>query len=80
VRRLRRVLGPAGPQLRWIECLDDNDGIVPCEVEDYFKLILEDFLATGRAATGLVGNARSELIDAQMLVDFAVRWLVDRFA
>jgi aminoglycoside N3'-acetyltransferase len=77
-RRLRRwvaVAGAEGPLLRHVDSLDDCDGIVAWEAEDYFALLLKDYLATGGARTGLVGGATSELIDANELVPFAVRWM-----
>jgi aminoglycoside N3'-acetyltransferase len=79
VRRLRRVRGPAGPALRWVECLDDEEGIVDRPGEDYFALILKDYLRTGRAAAGSVGQARSELIDARDLVAYGAAWMADQF-
>jgi aminoglycoside N3'-acetyltransferase len=80
VTRHRRVLGPNGPEIRTVSCLDDSNGIVPWEGEDYFKTILEAYLREGRARTGRVGNAKSELIDANDLVDFGVRWMRKAFA
>ena len=77
VRRHRRVHGPHGPEIRPLECLDDSDGIVerPAGADDYFGVILTEYLSTGRASIGTVGSAPSELIDAADLVDFAVSWM-----
>lgn len=75
VRRNHLVLAKNGPEVRTVECLDDSDGIVDYPGEDYFAVILRDYLATGVASQGLVGGASSELIDAQDLVDFSVRWM-----
>jgi aminoglycoside 3-N-acetyltransferase len=77
VRRHRRVLGRAGPEIRTVDCLDDSDGIVDWPGEDYFKTILEAYLTTGRAARGVVGAARSELLDARDITRFAVDWMVE---
>ncbi|MGH9212099.1 MAG: aminoglycoside N(3)-acetyltransferase [Acidimicrobiales bacterium] len=74
-RRHRLVTGPAGRKVRVVECLDDSDGIVDYPGEDYFAVILREYLATGRASTGVVGGARSELLDGADLVDFAVTWM-----
>lgn len=76
VRRHRMIATSDGPVLRTVETLDDSDGIVdrPGE-EDYFVTILQTYLATGRAASSSVGRARSELIDAGDLVQFAVEWM-----
>ncbi len=79
VRRHRRVRGPHGPEIRSVECLDDSDGIVEWPGEDYFATILVDYLATGAASRGVVGQANSELLDAGELVAFAARWMSERF-
>ena len=78
VRRFRKVAGPTGPRIMVVECLDDEDGIVPVDrqpAEDYFSVILREYLATGRAATGTVGAATAELIDAADLVHFGAAWM-----
>lgn len=77
VRRHRLVEGPDGPQLRIIACLDDSNGIVDHPGEDYFAVILRRYLATGRASTGVVGRATSELIDAADIVAFGVTWMAE---
>src|SRR5690606_22545429 len=38
---------PEGPRHVWIECLDDAEGIVAWEGDDYFALILEAYRAKG---------------------------------
>lgn len=75
VRRHRRVLGPQGPEIRVVECLDDTLGIVDWPGEDYFSLILADYLAAHSVARGTVGGAASERIAAGELVEFAARWM-----
>ncbi len=75
VRRHRLVAGPHGPEIRVVECLDDENGIVDHPGGDYFPVILRGYLETGRASTGLVGGARSELIEAGDVVVFAVEWM-----
>ena len=75
VRRYRLVATPAGPQVRVVECLDDEDGIVDYEGEDYFAHILRAYLESGAAARGLVGRAPSELLAAADIVAFGVRWM-----
>ena len=59
----------------WIDCLDDLDGIVPCEGEDYFARILAAYRPLGRHREGSVGKAGSELIDAADYVAFGARWM-----
>jgi aminoglycoside N3'-acetyltransferase len=75
VRRHRMVAGSAGPDLRIVECLDDSNGIVDHRGEDYFAVIVRQYLETGRAATGVVGGATSELINGTDLVEFGVAWM-----
>jgi aminoglycoside N3'-acetyltransferase len=77
-RRARRhhlVLGNNGSEIRTVESLDDSVGIVDYPGEDYFAVLLRAYLDTGRAKTGKVGHARSELIDGADLVEFAVAWM-----
>ena len=40
-------------------------------------MILREYLATGRASTGIVGGATSELIEAADIVEFAVDWMAE---
>jgi aminoglycoside 3-N-acetyltransferase len=75
VRRHRLVHGPDGPVVRIVETLDDSDGIVDHPGPDYFGVILGEYLQTGAAAVGVVGSARSELLDAADLVRFAASWM-----
>lgn len=69
------VQSPDGPRHVFVECLDDQNGIVPWAGDDYFALILRDYLALGAHRAGRVGRAQSELIDARDLVRFGVRWM-----
>ncbi len=62
-----------------LECLDDEHGIVDWPGEDYFATILREYLATGRSSQGRVGQALSELIDADELVRFGAQWMTERF-
>lgn len=76
VRRHRRVRTADGSsEVRVVSCLDDEHGIVDHPGEDYFATILRAYLAEGRARTGSVGGARSELIDARDLLAFGVAWM-----
>ena len=52
------------PQIRTVHCLDDSHGIVDYPGEDYFAQILDAFLDATDSPRGLVGQARSELLDA----------------
>ena len=77
VVRRREVLSPDGPRLVRVDSLDDELGIVdrPGE-EDYFAAILRGYLAEGRSvATGFVGAAASELLDAGDLLAYGVDWM-----
>lgn len=78
LRRHRKVLDPQGTRIVVVECLDDENGIVPDErqpAEDYFAVILREYLASGRALTGTVGDTRAELIDAADIVAFGATWM-----
>lgn len=78
VRRHRKIHGPDGPIVSVVECLDDEDGIVPDArqpKEDYFAVILGEYLATGRARSGTVGDAQAELINAADIVTFGAAWM-----
>jgi aminoglycoside N3'-acetyltransferase len=79
VRRHYRCMGANGPEIRLVECLDDEHGIVAWPGEDYFATILREYLATGRAKHGRVGLAKSELIEAGSLVDFGTDWMTAHF-
>lgn len=77
VRRHRLVAAAGGPVVRTVDTLDDRDGIADYDVdEDEFGVILRSYLATGRARTGRVGGARSELLDGEDLLAHAERWLL----
>jgi len=82
VRRHRMVAPPGGgpAELRVVECLDDESGIVDHPGEDYFATILKAYLATGRARAGRVGGAESELIDAADIVAFGRAWMTANLA
>jgi len=43
--------------------------------DDYFAMIVEDFLATGKGQRGTVGAAPSVLVKAKEIVPFAVSWI-----
>jgi aminoglycoside N3'-acetyltransferase len=77
VRRHHLVTTQDGAEVRVVDTLDDTNGIVDHPGEDYFAVILRAYLEAGRAATGTVGRARSELFDASDIVDFAVTWMTE---
>ncbi len=80
VRRHRRVRTPKGAEVRVVECLDDSLGIVDWHGDDYFTLVLRDYLASHDVPRGVVGSAASELLDGRDLVTFAARWMSTHFA
>jgi len=80
VRRHRRVMTPDGPAIRVVECLDDSLGIVDWHGEDYFALILRDFMTAHPPPQGLVGAAPSEIVDGRALVTFGARWMSTHLA
>lgn len=69
-----------GPKHVWIECLDDAQGIVDWDGEDYFALALDAYLAQGKHRAGIVGKASCELIDANDLVQFGARWMEENLS
>lgn len=75
VLRHHKVLTPTGTAIRAVSALDDSTGIADHPGEDYFALIVRDYLASGRAATGPVGGAHAELLDAADLVHHGARWM-----
>lgn len=64
---------------RAFEEFNTSDPIVASLPDDYFALIVEAFLATGRGTRGKVGGARSVLVPAAEIVPFGVEWLESRF-
>jgi len=75
------IAGPDGaPRHVWIDCLDDEKGIVHREGEDYFASILNAYLALGRHREGKVGKTQSELVDAAGIVAFGARWMEENLA
>lgn len=80
VRRHRLMRTDHGVRIVVVECLDDEHGIVPAErqpAEDYFAIVLREFLAARPHRTGLVGDAHSELLDAGALVRFGAEWMTE---
>lgn len=68
-------------QREWIEFeeYDTTNGIVEWPGEDYFALIVRDYLDRGKAQTGLVGDAPARLFDAADLTRFAIEWMEATF-
>lgn len=82
-RRVRRHYlchGADSPVVRTVECLDDKDCIVPFDGEDYFAIILRDYLSHGRAKQGQVGQAQAELIEARDFVAFGAEWMTENLS
>ncbi len=78
-KRLRRyevpLAAPEGVTWRMIEEFDTSVPVVADLDDDYFALIVREFLASGRGTQGLVGEAPSVLVDAAAVCAFAVTWL-----
>lgn len=66
---------PHGPVHRWIDCLDDLNGIADYPCEDYFAAIVKAYLAEGRGRRGPVGGAMAELIEAADIVAYGASWM-----
>jgi aminoglycoside N3'-acetyltransferase len=71
--RVRYVRADTGEH--WIECLDDDNGIVEWNKGDYFTQVLVDFRAAGGIRSGPVGGCAGELFEARAFTDFAVEWM-----
>lgn len=82
-KRLKRYEAPilVDGQTVWRDFVefDTSDPVVASLPADYFALIVEGFLDTGRGTRGKVGNATSVLVLAAEIVPFAVAWLESRF-
>jgi aminoglycoside N3'-acetyltransferase len=78
VTRARRVRTPTGSEVRVIRALDDEHGIAddPGD-EDYFAVILREYLATDAGSRGTVGGATAELLDAADLCRFGAKWMTE---
>ena len=61
------------------EWFETSKGIVEWAGEDYFRLIIQDFLQGGHGRAGLVGSAQAYLLDGKDLVDHAVAWMEAQF-
>jgi aminoglycoside 3-N-acetyltransferase len=68
-----------GVTWRMVEEFDTSDPVVEGPPEDFFRLIVEDYLATGAGRRGEVGQAPSVLVDAPDMTTFAVKWLEERY-
>lgn len=83
-KRITRYEAPlrvdnGGMAFRWIEEFETSDPVVEGLDEDYFRTIVEEYLANGHGRTGRVGNADCVLVPAADIVPFAVAWLEKRF-
>lgn len=64
----------------WLDIEDfDTNGTFPWEGEDYFKLILQDYLNQSGVEPSLIGQAPSYLFKAKETMAFAKNWLEDQF-
>lgn len=81
----KRVVRYKMPVLRngkrvWVEIeeFDTSRGIV-ANAEEYFKIIVQEYLSSGKGCSGKIGAAESYLFDAADLVKFAIEWLEKKF-
>ena len=79
VRYRQPILADGQKQWVDVEEFDSNDGIRDWEEGDYFEAIVREYLAAGHGRSGLVGTARSFLLDARGLVRFGVEWMEREF-
>ena len=75
VTRAREVLIDGRVERRLVRCLDDENGIVDWDGEDYFALALRAYRAAGRTRRGPFGRAEAEVLEAADVVAFAVDWM-----
>jgi aminoglycoside 3-N-acetyltransferase len=68
-------------QKQWVkfEEFDTNDPVVSAAPEGYFADVVRSFLSSGYGSDGMVGNAKSYLLDAPRLHAFAVEWIEDKY-
>lgn len=82
-KRIRRIEVPllinGKTEWRMIEEFDTADPVVEGLEENYFAMIVEEFLTEGRGSAGAIGSASSILVPAADIVAFAVQWLEQRF-
>jgi aminoglycoside 3-N-acetyltransferase len=81
-KRIRRVEVPLasrdGTVWRMIEEFETGLPVVDGLDEDYFAVVVDDFLKGGQGRTGRVGLADCVLVEAAAIVPFAVDWLETR--
>jgi aminoglycoside 3-N-acetyltransferase len=68
-----------GVMWRLVEEFDTSDPVVDGPPDDFFRLIVEDYLAAGAGRRGEIGQASSVLVEAPGVTAFAVRWLEERY-
>lgn len=79
-KRIRRIEVPlrVGDVTEWrlIEEFDTTEPVVEGLSEDYFRIVIEEYIAAGGAhRRGLIGKAESWLMPARDIVEFTVQWL-----
>ncbi|MBS7633656.1 aminoglycoside 3-N-acetyltransferase [Candidatus Bathyarchaeota archaeon] len=64
----------------WVDVEEfDTCGNVLPDAHEYFEVIPREFISSGKACSGKVGNAASYLFDANELVKFTVQWLERKY-
>lgn len=65
----------------WVEFeeFDKSQPVVPRAPESYFSDIVQEYFASGKGRFGQVGQAKSYLLNAAELHQFAVAWLEGYF-
>lgn len=79
-KRIVRIKFPIRTEAgNWID-IEEYDSSIGVRVwtELFFAEIVERYVKEGRAITGRLGNATTQLLDAQGLVDFAIPIMVSR--
>ncbi|SCZ04843.1 aminoglycoside 3-N-acetyltransferase [Microvirga guangxiensis] len=78
-KRIRRYevpfAAPGGVHWRMVEEFNTSDPVVSGFADDYFAVIVGEFLTSGQGSQDLVGSAPSVLVDAASICAFAVGWM-----
>jgi aminoglycoside 3-N-acetyltransferase len=64
----------------WVEFEDfDSSRGIAGDAEENFQCIVKEYLASGKGCSDRTGAAQSYLFSSNDLVEFAVKWLENKF-
>ncbi len=65
----------------WIDIEEfDTNGAFDWQGEDYFKLIVAEYLSLGKGSSAQIGSASSHLVYSDKIVAFGKKWMEDKFS